>query len=655
MSEFPAAPVLYALPEEVQRATVLQEFIDWVGEHRGMRLEGYQELYQWSVTDIEDFWESVWQFYDVHSTEPYTAVLEEERMPGAIWFPGARINYAEHVLRGDGARSAFVAYSQTRPKQEWTVDELRAEVGRLRSGLVEAGVGVGDRVAAYLPNIPETIAAELAVASLGAIWATCAPEFGAASAIDRLSIIEPKVLFVVGGYRYGRKEIDRRAEVAEIAAAIPSLEHLVEVAYPEHVVEGATRYEDFGRGGAGDLAYEHLPFEHPLFVIFTSGTTGKPKAITHSHGGILLEHLKNHGLSWGLREGDRLMWYSTTAWMVWNTLPSNLLVGASVVLYDGDPTYPDTRELWRVAEETNPDVLGMSPAYIRGSRADGVDPKTEFKLPRLKQLCAVGSPFPQDGYRWVHEQFGDGVLLNVGSGGTDICGGIVQGAPLLPVYDGQISGSALGVDTAAFDEDGEPVLDRPGELVIRRPIPSMPVGFWGDDDGSRLHEAYFDTYPGIWRHGDWAVFHADGSCQITGRSDATLNRGGVRLGTSEFYQVLDRMPEIRDSLVVFLEGHGDAAETGELFLFVQLADGVEASDELTATIARTLRTELSPRHVPDSLHAVPVIPVNRTGKKLEVPVKRLLQGRALADVAQAGALADPESLDWFAEFAANRA
>jgi len=655
VSEFPAAPVLYELPKEVQDATVLQEFIDWVEEHRGLRLNGYQELYEWSVTEIEDFWESVWQFYDVHSTEPYTAVLEREQMPGAIWFPGARINYAEHVLRGDGARSAFVAYSQTRPKQEWSVDELRAEVGRLRTGLIAAGVGKGDRVAAYLPNIPETIAAELAVVSLGAIWATCAPEFGTASAIDRLSIIEPKVLFVVGGYRYGRKEIDRRSEVADIAAAIPSLEHLVEVAYPEHVIEGATRYEDFGRGGAGDLAYEHVPFEHPLFVIFTSGTTGKPKAITHSHGGILLEHLKNHGLSWSLREGDRLMWYSTTAWMVWNTLPSNLLVGASVVLYDGDPTFPDTRELWRVAEETNPDVLGMSPAYIRASRADGVDPKTEFTFPRLKQICAVGSPIPQDGYRWVYEQFGDRVLLNVGSGGTDVCGGIVQGAPLLPVYDGEISGSALGVDTAAFDENGQPVLDTPGELVIRRPMPSMPVGFWGDEDGSRLHEAYFDTYPGIWRHGDWAVFHANGACQITGRSDATLNRGGVRLGTAEFYQVLDAMPQIVDSLVVFLEGSGETAETGELFLFVQLADGVEASDELSAMIARTLRTELSPRHVPDALHAVPVIPVNRTGKKLEVPVKRLLQGRALAEVAQAGALADPHALDWFAEFAASRA
>jgi len=654
VSEFAASPVLYELPEEVQRATVLQEFIDWVGEHRGVRLSGYQELYDWSITEIEDFWESVWQFYDVHTTEPYTAVLAEETMPGAKWFPGARINYAEHVLRGDGARSAFVAYSQTRPKQEWTVDRLRGEVARLRDGLVAAGVGKGDRVAAYLPNIPETIAAELAVASLGAVWATCAPEFGAPSAIDRLSIIEPKVLFVVGGYRYGRKEIDRRAEVAEIAASIPSLEQLVEVAYPEHVVEGATRYEDFGAGGAGELAFEHVPFEHPLFVIFTSGTTGKPKAITHSHGGILLEHLKNHGLSWSLREGDRLMWYSTTAWMVWNTLPSNLLVGASVVLYDGDPTYPDTRELWRVAEETNPDVLGMSPAYIRGSRADGVDPSKEFRFPRLKQLCAVGSPFPQDGYRWVHEQFGDRVLLNVGSGGTDICGGIVQGAPLLPVYDGEISGSALGVATAAFDEDGKPVLDVPGELVIRRPIPSMPVGFWGDEDGSRMREAYFDTYPGIWRHGDWAVFHANGSCQITGRSDATLNRGGVRLGTSEFYQVLDAMPEIQDSLVVFLEGKGEAAETGELFLFVQLAEGVEESEELTAKIARTLRTELSPRHVPDSLHAVPIIPVNRTGKKLEVPVKRLLQGKALADVAQAGALAEPTALDWFAEFAASR-
>ncbi len=654
MSAYPVAPVLYELPADLQSESVLQRFIEWIAEHRGIRLDGYRDLYDWSITDLDGFWESVWRFYGVQSSAPYTAVLAEERMPGAVWFPGARLNYAEHVLRGDGGRCAFVAYSQTRPPQEWTVDDLRAEVGRVRTGLVEAGVGLGDRVAAYLPNIPETIAIELAVVSLGAVWATCAPEFGASSAIDRLSIIEPKVLFAVGGYRYGRKSIDRTAEVAEITAAIGSLEQVVEVAYPSHVLPDAVRYEDFGDGGAGDVAFEHVPFDHPLFVIFTSGTTGKPKAITHCHGGILLEHLKNHGLSWGLREGDRLMWYSTTAWMVWNTLPSVLLVGASVVLYDGDPTFPDTRELWRVAEETDPDVLGMSPAYIRGSRAAGVEPRTEFSFPRLRQLCAVGSPLPRDGYRWVHEQFGDRVLLNVGSGGTDVCSGIVQGAPLLPVYDGQISGSALGVAAAAFDENGEAVLDSPGELVIRRPMPSMPVGFWGDDDGSRMHEAYFSSYPGIWRHGDWAVFHADGSCQITGRSDATLNRGGVRLGTSEFYRVIDAAPDAEDALVVFLEGEGEDAETGRLLLFVQMADGASLDDERRASFARMLRSELSPRHVPDEIHAVPAIPLNRTGKKLEVPVKRLLQGRPLAEVAQLGAVADAGALEWFAEFARTR-
>lgn len=657
MSASPDAEVLYSLPQRVQDATVLQRFIDWVAEHRGVRLGGYRDLYDWSITDLDGFWESIWQYYDVQSTEPYRAVLADERMPGATWFPGARINYAEHVLRGDGDRCAFVAYSQTRPRQEWTVHELRSEVGRLRTGLIAAGVGIGDTVAAYLPNIPETIAAELATVSLGAIWATCAPEFGTSSAIDRLSIIEPKVLFAVGGYRYGRKEIDRRDEVAQIVAAIPSVGEVVEVAYPRHVLPGATRYEDFGSGDASDLAFAHVPFEHPLFVIFTSGTTGTPKAITHCHGGILLEHLKNHGLSWGLGAGDRLMWYSTTAWMVWNTLPSVLLVGASVVLYDGDPTFPDSRELWRVAAETDPDVLGMSPAYIRGTRAAGIEPTVEFSFPRLKQLCAVGSPFPPDGFHWVLDRFGDGVLLNVGSGGTDVCSGIVQGAPLLPVYDGLISGSALGVATAAFDPAGRSVLDEPGELVIRRPMPSMPVGFWGDSDGSRMHEAYFDTYPGIWRHGDWAIFHADGSCQITGRSDATLNRGGVRLGTSEFYRVLDALPEVHDGLVVFLEGEGDAAETGELLLFVQLedaADGAALTDDGAAAIARALRAELSPRHVPDAIHAVPTIPVNRTGKKLEVPVKRLLQGWALAEVAQQGALADPAALDWFAAFAQAR-
>ncbi|MCR2808401.1 MULTISPECIES: acetoacetate--CoA ligase [unclassified Microbacterium] len=654
MTETAPSPILYELPEEVRQTTVLQEFIDWVADRRGIRLDGYADLYKWSVTDLDGFWESVWQYYDVHSVTPYTAVLAEERMPGAVWFPGARLNYAEHVLRGDGSRCAFVAYSQTRETQEWTVDRLRDEVGRIRTGLIAAGVGKGDRVAAYLPNIPETIAAELATVSLGAVWATCAPEFGTSSAIDRLGIIEPTVLFAVAGYRYGRKDIDRTAEVSEIKAAIPSIEHLVEVAYPEHRLEGAAKYEDFGSGSAADLAYEYVPFDHPLFVIFTSGTTGRPKAITHSHGGVLLEHLKNHGLSWGLREGDRLFWYSTTAWMVWNSLASTLVLGASVVLIDGDPTFPDSRELWRLAEATNPDVIGMSPAYLRGSRAEGVEPRKEFHLPRLKQYCAVGSPFPLDGYQWVLDQFGPTVLLNVGSGGTDVCSGIVQGAPLVPVYEGEISSSALGVATAAFDEHGQPLLDRPGELVITRPMPSMPVGFWGDTDGSLMHDAYFDTYPGVWRHGDWAIFHETGACHITGRSDATLNRGGVRLGTSEFYRVIDGIERIVDSLMVFIEGTGDKTETGELLLFVTLADGVTLTEELKATIARTLRAELSPRHVPDAIHAVPMIPLNRTGKKLEIPVKRLLQGRALGDVAQAGALAEPASLDWFAKFAVGR-
>jgi len=514
------------------------------------------------------------------------------------------------------------------------------------------GIGPGDRVAAYLPNVPETVVAFLATASLGATWAACAPEFGARSVIDRFAQIEPTVLLTIGGYGYGAKDIDRRGDVEQIRAGLPTVTTVVHVPYGPNTLPDTVSWDEL-LADPGDLVFEPVPFGHPLCVLFSSGTTGKPKAIVHCHGGILLEHLKNHSLSWDLGPGDRMLWFSTTAWMMWNALVSGLLVGSTIVLIDGNPLYPDLTWQWRLAEETRATLMGASPGFLMACRKDGVQPAKEFDLSRIRQIGAAGSPLPAEGFNWVAEQFGPDVLLNVGSGGTDVCSGIVQGSPLQPVWAGEISGPCLGVAAKAFDEHGHQVpAGELGELVITEPMPSMPVGFWGDSDGSRYRAAYFDEYPGIWRHGDWIRFSSTGSCVIAGRSDATLNRGGVRLGTAEFYRVVEELPGVVDSLVVHLEDLSGG--NGELLLYVQLIGGAELDDSLRRTIVTTLRTSLSPRHIPDTITAVPAIPRNRTGKKLELPVKKILLGAQLEDVASREVLADPESLDPYVQHAATR-
>ena len=512
------------------------------------------------------------------------------------------------------------------------------------------GVRRGDRVVAYLPNIPETLVAFLATASLGAVWASCAPEFGARSVLDRFRQLEPTVLLTVSGYVYGTKVVDRRAEVEAIREGLPSLWHTIEVDYGTERLPNILCWSDLLDGAeGGGLDFEPVPFDHPLFVLFSSGTTGQPKAIVHGHGGILLEHLKNHALSWDLGPGDRLLWFSTTAWMMWNALVSALLVDTSIVMIDGNPMHPGLDFQWRLAEETGATFLGASPGFLMATRKAGLQPAKEFDLSRIKQIGAAGSPLPAEGYEWVYEQFGPGVLLNVGSGGTDVCSGIVQGSPIQPVLAGEISGRCLGFDAQAWDDEGRPVVGELGELVITRPVPSMPVGFWGDKTGERYRSTYFDRWPGVWRHGDWIRFSESGSCVIAGRSDATLNRGGVRLGTAEFYRVLEELPDVDDSLVVHLED--SQGGNGELLLFVVLAAGAEF-DERTA--ARALREALSPRHVPDTVVTVPAIPRNRTGKKLELPVKRILQGRPADEVASKDVLAEADSLDAFVEYARNR-
>ncbi|WP_375001085.1 acetoacetate--CoA ligase [Aeromicrobium sp. CTD01-1L150] len=622
--------------------TRIGAFVQWLERERGVRVQDWSDLWGWSVEDLGGFWSAVWEFFGVESDTPPGTALAREAMPGAEWFPGASINYARHALTGhdvDPHETAIIGHSQTRQQQELTWAELRDDVARARAGLQRLGVGRGDRVCAYLPNIPETVVAYLATVSLGAVWASCAPELGPRSVVDRLGQIDPTVLLVVDGYTYGDRRVDRTAEVEGVRQALPGLRHVVHVPYGGADLDGVVTWHELLAEPA-EPGFEPVPFDHPMCVLFSSGTTGKPKAIVHCHGGLVLEHLKNHALSWDLGPGDRLMWFSTTTWMVWNSLVSGLLVGSSIVLVDGNPAHPDLDLQWRLAASTRSTMVGLSPAFIMASRRHGARPAEDHELSALRQVGAAGSPLPVEGYAWIREQLGPRVLLNVGSGGTDVCGGIVQGSPMQPVVAGEISGACLGVAASAFDEAGNPVVGELGELVITRPMPSMPVGFWGDD-GSRYRETYFETYPGIWRHGDWVRFSPSGSCVVAGRSDATLNRGGVRLGTAEFYDVLAATQGVDDALVVHLEDPDGG--NGELILFVVPAEEPfdALPEQLVVDIRRDLRTALSPRHVPDRIVAVPAVPVNRTGKKLEVPVKRLLLGAELQDVVATDTVADP--------------
>jgi acetoacetyl-CoA synthetase len=642
-------------PADALERSRVGQFMAWLRQHRGVEAAGHDEMWRWSVTDLEGFWSAVWEYFGVTSHAPYERVLQSRVMPGTTWFPGARINYAEHALRTpDPGRVMVLGRSQTRPDLDLTAGELRDQVARARAVLAGLGVGQGDRVAGYLPNVPETLVAFLATASLGAIWASCASEFGPRSVIDRFGQVEPAVLLVAGGYRYGNKDIDRRDQVREIRAELPGVRHVLDIEYGPWRVPDARSWPGL-LAGADDapLEFEPVPFGHPLFVLFSSGTTGLPKAIVHGHGGILVEHLKNHAFSWDMGPGDRMLWFSTTSWMMWNALVSSLLTDSSLVMIDGNPMYPDLAWQWRLAADTQATIMGASPGFIMACRKEGLDLRAGHDHLAVRIVGSAGAPLPPEGYAWIGEQLGPGVQLNVGSGGTDICSGLVQNNPLLPVWAGEISGRCLAVDVHAFDESGREVTGQLGELVITSPMPSMPVGFWGDEDGRRLRSTYFDRWPGVWRHGDWIVFHENGSCHVAGRSDATLNRGGVRLGTAEFYNVVEELAGIADSLVVHLED--PYGGNGELLLFVALEPGVALDDQLRRSVATALRTSLSPRHIPDQITAVPVIPRNLTGKKLELPVKRILQGARLEEVASRDALAVPTSLDPFTEMARARA
>ena len=578
-------------------------------------------------------------------------------MPGAKWFPGATLNYAERALANTGGKPAVIARSQTRVADVvWTGAELADRVARVAAGLRRLGVGKGDRVVAWLPNVPESIAALLATASIGAIFSSCAPEFGPRAVADRVRQIEPKVLLAVDGYRYGARAVDRTGEVARLRADLPTLEATVVLPYLNDAFDpvrfpGAISWDDLVSQTA-PLAFEAVPFDHPLYILYSSGTTGLPKAIVHGHGGILLEHWKMLALHHDLGPSDRFLWFTTTGWMMWNYLVSGLLVGSAVVLFDGDPGYPDLSALWRLASDLEVTYFGTSAPFLHACLRAGLAPGRSFDLSRLRGVGSTGAPLLPEGFEWVYENVGRDLLLASISGGTDVCTAFVGGSPLVPVYAGEISCRCLGAKVEAFDSEGRSVVGELGELVLTEPLPSMPVGFWNDPDGERYRASYFDRFPGVWWHGDWIEITPRGTCIITGRSDATLKRGGVRLGTSEFYGVVEALPEVAESLVVHLPD--DAGGPGELLLFVALEKGAELDDPLRARIAAVLREGLSPRHVPDRIYAIPSVPRTLNAKKLEIPVRRILSGATADEVANAGAMANPESLDFFVTLAAAR-
>ena len=609
---------------------------------RYMRSRGfasYDELWRWSVTDIDAFWASLWEWFEIRASKPYARVLGRRELPGAEWFPGAELSYVEHMFRNrDEGAIALVHSSEVRAVTETTWGELREQTASIRAGLMELGVGRDDRVVAYMPNIAETVAAFFAVASLGAVWSSASPDFGARSVVDRFAQIEPKVLLAVDGYRYGGRDFDRRETVAQVQREIPSLEHAFVLPYLE--TEG--NWDELLRYGA-ELEFAQLPFDHPLWVLFSSGTTGLPKAIVHGQGGILLEHLKKLRLHLDARAGDRLFWFTTTGWMMWNLLLGGLLTESAIVLYDGNPATPDLNRLWDLAEETGMTCFGTSASYIDACMKAGIEPSKGRDLSRLRSVGSTGSPLSPEGFRWVYENVGEDTWLFSTSGGTDVATAFVGGVPILPVYEGELQARSLGAKVEAFDEQGTSVIDQVGELVLTEPLPSMPVFFWNDPDGSRYHDSYFSMYPGVWRHGDWIEITSRGTAIIYGRSDSTINRGGVRMGTSEIYRVVLGIHAVTDALVVDADGY--------MPLFIVLRDGTELDDGLRDEIAGRIRADCSPRHVPNEIHAVHEIPRTLSGKILEVPVKRILLGHDPGKVVSRDSLANPQALDWFIDFA----
>jgi acetoacetyl-CoA synthetase len=655
------APLWTPTPKRIADSR-LQHYMQWLAREKNLSFSSYEQCWEWSVTRLEDFWESIWQYFDLKSSAPYTAVLEEHRMPGAKWFVGARLNFAEQVFRfhqesAAADAPAIIARSELRGLSQLSWRELRRQISAVANTLRALGIRPGDRVAAYLPNIPEAAIAFYACASIGAIWSSCSPDMGHASVLDRFRQIDPKLLLAVDGYRYGGRDFDRMDVVRTMRESLPTLEHTVLLPYlsPDASLEGALSWQSLLTHPAAEaepIRFEQLPFDHPLWILYSSGTTGMPKPIVHGHGGALIESVKGHALQLDLGPSDRFLWFSTTGWIMWNSQVIGLLVGATICIYDGNPGYPDLGTLWRFAGETGMTFLGAGAAYFTNCMKAGIEPAQIADLAPLRSVGSTGSPLPVEAYQWIYQHVKQDLMLAAISGGTDIAASFVGACPILPVYAGEMQARGLGIAVYALDEHGNRLQDAVGELVVTEPMPSMPLYFWNDAGNKRYLESYFETYPGLWRHGDWLRITPRGGAIIYGRSDTTINRHGIRMGTAEIYRVVEDLPEVLDSLVVDLEYLG---RESWMPLFVVLREGVTLDAALEQRIRERIRTSLSARHVPNDILQVDQVPRTLTGKKMELPVKKLFLGMPLEKVANRDAMANPDSLGYYMDLARRRA
>lgn len=644
--------VLWEPSEAFKSKTVIVRYMAWLKQHKNLAFDDYEALRVWSVSHIEDFYQSIWEFNNIQSSTPYKQVLDTHKMPGAKWFEGASLNYTQHIFRSNNPDNpAIMSESETRPLTELSWFQLEQQVAKIAAYLRSLGIKKGDRVVAYMPNIPETAVAFLAASSIGAVWSAASPDFGTDSVVDRFQQISPKVLFCVDGYSYDGKHFSRVAEVATIKSEISSIEKVIMLDYmgfaDEAKIDALTSWQQAMDNDASEITFEALDFDHPLWVVYSSGTTGIPKAITHSHGGVLLENYKYKGLMGNIQRGDRFFWYSTTGWVMWNTIFGVLLCGGTAIVYDGSPAFEGIGKLWSLAERTEATVFGGGAAYFISCMKSGIEPAKQYNLSKLQAIGSTGSPLPIEAFEWIYQEVKQDVWLYSASGGTDIVSAFVGSCPLLPVVAGEIQCRQLGVDVHAFNEDGQPVINEVGEMVITKPMPSMPIYFWNDKDNERYLDSYFDMFPGYWQHGDWMKISERGSVEIVGRSDSTLNRGGIRIGTSEVYRGVDHVSEISDSLVVSLElGNGQYY----MPLFVQMKDGLSLNDDIKQQIKTSLIENFTRRHVPDEVFQVDEIPFTMTGKKLETPIKKILLGFDLAKAVNRDSMKNPKSIDYFIEF-----
>jgi acetoacetyl-CoA synthetase len=647
-----APRLLWQPPVSIRENANITHFIHWLKDNKSLVFDDYQDLWQWSVDGPEEFWPAILSYFEVICDGAYESVISQKKMPGVSWFAGLKLNYTEHIFRQQTeTHPAIIFKSETSATSEISWQELNRKVAAFQEFLVHQGVKAGDRVAAYLPNIPEAVVAFLAVNALGAIWSSTSPDFGTSSVVDRIAQIEPVLLIAVSHYNYGGKKFSRATALKEITKAIPSIKTIVLVNPEEQITlhQGVEKvlWSQCTENKKAKLFFNRVDFNHPIWVLYSSGTTGIPKAITHSQGGILLEHLKYLCFHNDVKPADRCFWYTTTGWMMWNYIQASMLCGGIVVLYDGSPAYPDMNVLWQFAEETRITHFGTSAGFIVANMKANTHPGTDFNLKNLKSIGSTGSPLPPEGFDWIYREVKQDLWLASISGGTDVCSAFVGGNPLWPVYEGEIQCRALGCALEAYDEDGHPLIGKMGEMVITRPMPSMPIYFWGDKDFKKYTESYFEMYPNIWRHGDWTEITPRNGVIIYGRSDSTLNRGGIRIGTAEIYRAVDTIPEIADSMVVYL----DAKNRDIMPLFVKLAPGIELNETLINKVKNTIRSSFTPRHVPDQIIAVADIPYTISGKKMETPVKKILMGMDINKVVNKDAMRNPEVLEQFISLA----